>query len=95
MENEIMHPIELPEEIPEEPKQMLTVYYNRRTGVIKELCGGEQDMTWFGEEQEDYELIFDYLVVEYEGYVLSNPHQFIVLDGELKLNSEASLSKYL
>ena len=95
MENEIMHPIELPEEIPEEPKQTLTVYYNRRTGVIKELCGGEQDMTWFGEEQEDYELIFDYLVVEYEGYVLSNPHQFIVLDGELKLNSESSLSKYL
>ena len=95
MENEIMHPIELPEEIPEEPKQMLTVYYNRRTGVIKELCGGEQDMTWFGEEQEDYELIFDHLVVEHDGYVLSNPHQFIVLDGELKLNSESSLSKYL
>ena len=95
MENGIMHPIELPEEIPEEPKQMLTVYYNRRTGVIKELCGGEQDMAWYGEEQEDYELIFDYLVVEYDGYVLSNPHQFIVLDGELKLNSESSLSKYL
>ena len=95
MENEITRPVELPEETSEEPKQMLTVFYNKRTGIIKELCGGEQTMDWFGEEKEDYELIFDYLVVEHDGYVLSNPHQFIVLDGELKLNSEASLSKYL
>ena len=73
----------------------LTVFYNRRTGYIKEMCTGKQDMSWFGEEQKDYELIFDYLVVDYDGYVLSNSHQFIVLDGELKLNSESSLSKYM
>ena len=91
MEYEIMHPIENEDS----RKQMLTVFFNKRTGIIKELCGGEQSMAWFGEEQEDYGLIFDCLVVEHDDYVLSNPHQFIVLDGELKLNSEASLSKYL
>ena len=45
----------------------LTLFYNRRTGDIKEYCTGEQDMSWFGDEKQDYEIIFDYLIIDYDG----------------------------
>lgn len=73
----------------------LTIFYNKRTGSIKELCSGEQTMDWFGEEKEDYEQIFDLVVVEYDEYVLQNIHQFKVIDGNLKLKEKSNLNKYL
>lgn len=76
-------------------EEKLTIFYNKRTGSIKELCGGIQSMDWFGDEKQDYELIFDYIIVEYDGYVIQNPHQFEVKNGEVKLKREAVPSKYL
>lgn len=73
----------------------LTVFYNVRTGDIKEMCSGKQDMSWFGDEQEDYEKIFDFLVVEYDDYVMENSHQFVVKDGKIKLKDIPELSKYM
>lgn len=63
--------------------------------VLMELQPGVQDMTRFGDEQQDYELIFDYLTIDYDPYVANNPNQFEIIGGELKLKSGASLSKYL
>lgn len=66
-------------------EEKLTIFYNKRTGSIKELCGGEQTMAWFGDEAEDYELIFDYLVVDYNEYILQNYMDMHIVDGEVKL----------
>ncbi len=73
----------------------LTIFYNKRTGSIKELCSGEQSMDWFGEEREDYELIFDYIIIDYDEYIMQNLHQFEVVDGAIKLKTNSDLSKYL
>ena len=73
----------------------LTLFYNKRTGTIKELCTGEQDMSRFGDEQEDYEHIFGYIVIDYDAYVMNNSHQFEIIEGELKLKGGSTLSKYL
>lgn len=82
--------------VAEEPeKPVMTIYFNKRTGTITDLCTGENDMNWYGDEKEDYALIFDYVVVEYDAYVFTNHTQFKVIDGEVKLCSQSDLSKYL
>lgn len=73
----------------------LTLFYNKRTGEIKELCSGAQNMDWFGEEKQDYMLIFDFIVIDYDAYILNNSHQFYVSDGNVKLKQESVLNKYL
>lgn len=73
----------------------LTVFYNKRTGSIKELCSGHQDMSWFGDEKEDYEKIFDYIVVDHDDYILQNFVNFNVVDGELKIKSVNVPEKYM
>lgn len=75
--------------------EKITLFFNKRTGAIKEMCSGVQDMTRFGDEQQDYELIFDCLTIDYDSYVANNPNQFEIINGELKLKAGASLSKYL
>lgn len=76
-------------------KPVMTIYFNKRTGTITDLCTGENDMNWYGDEKEDYALIFDFVVVEYDAYVFTNHTQFKVIDGEVKLCSQTDLSKYL
>lgn len=73
----------------------LTLFYNKRTSIIKELCTGEQDMNWFGEEKQDYEQIFDYIIVDYDGYIMQNPHHFIVKNGKLNIKEDFIPTKYL
>lgn len=41
----------------------VTLFYNKRLGIIKAYCTGKQDMSYFGEEQQDFELIYDFIVV--------------------------------
>lgn len=73
----------------------LTIFYNKRTGAIKELCGGEQDMNWFGEEAKDYELIFDYLIVDYDPYILENYMNMKVINDEVKIIQNDVPEKYM
>lgn len=75
--------------------EKLTIYFNKRTGTIKELCSGEQDMSWFGDEKEDYEQIYDFVTVDYDGFILENLQRFKIIDGELKLQQESVPDKYL
>lgn len=56
----------------------MTIYYRKKTGEIKEFMSGECDMSVFGEEQEDYELIWDYIHVEMDEMVRNNRSQFSV-----------------
>lgn len=73
----------------------LTIFYNKRTGSIKELCSGEQSMDWFGEEKRDYEEIFDFIIVDYDEYIVQNLHQFEIRDNKVLLKNRSSLNKYL
>ena len=75
--------------------EQMTIFYNKRTGSIKELCSGIQTMDWFGAEKEDYEQIFVCLVVDLDQYVLNNFTQFEIIEGVLKLKQVNGLSKYM
>ena len=73
----------------------LTVFYNKRTGSIKELCGGRQDMDWFGDEAQDYELIYDFVVVDYDSYILENYMNMEVVNKQVKIKQNEVPEKYL
>lgn len=73
----------------------LTIFYNKRTGSIKELCGGEQTMEWFGDEAQDYEQIYDYIVVEYDQFIIDNFVNMKVTDGKVKMIQNEVPDKYL
>ena len=73
----------------------LTIFYNKRTGTIKEICGGKQTMDWFGDEKQDYELIVDYIVVDFDQYIIANLEKFSVIDGNLKMTETSVPKKYI
>lgn len=73
----------------------LTIYFNKRTGTIKELCSGIQDMSWFGDEAQDYELIYDFIVVDDDRFIFENIQMFHVVDGQLKIQSPTIPEQYL
>ena len=40
----------------------VTLFYNKRTGTIKDYCTGTQSMGFYGDEQQDFEQIFSCVV---------------------------------
>lgn len=58
--------------------ETMTIYYRLKTGEIKMMMSDTCDMSVFGEEQEDYELIWDFIVIEMDEYVRNNRNQFSV-----------------
>ena len=75
-------------------EQVLTIFYNKRTGEIKELCSGNQNFDWFGDEAQDYEQIFDFVVTELDEYILENYMTMKIVDGKLKARQEEVPNKY-
>jgi hypothetical protein len=66
----------------EEMQANMTIIYNKRTGAIKASFSGIQNMdTLYGDEAEDYKLIWGELVLEKDEFVLNNLQQF-------KINTE-------
>ena len=73
----------------------LTVFYNKRTGSIKELCSGEQSFDWFGDEGQDYQLIYDLIVVDFDSFIFENYMNMKVVDRKLKLVEREIPEEYL
>lgn len=74
--------------------ETMTIFYNKRLGIVKEACGGEPGFSWFGEEAEDYVEIYDYIVVDYDPLLFSNMHQFYVEDGQLRMKQQEIPEEY-
>ncbi len=68
------------EELPLAPiyPETMTIYYRKKTGEIKMMMSDTCDMSVFGEEQEDYELIWDYIHLPVDDTVRSHREQFSV-----------------
>ncbi|WP_326514148.1 hypothetical protein [Clostridium intestinale] len=79
----------------EEHEKSMTLYYSKRTGEITAFSTGIQDMSFFGDNKEDYEIIWDFIVLEKDTYVLENRDKFKVIDGSVKLKESVDLSKYM
>lgn len=79
----------------EEMQNSMTAYFSKRTGEIKSIVGGIQSMDIFGADREDYELIWDLIIVEKDSYVMQNMDKFKVDEGNIKLKENIDLSKYM
>ena len=73
----------------------MTIFYNKRLGTIQSIAGGTQDMSYFGEEEEDFKLIYDYIVVDNDEYVINNSNNFCVSERQLKFKNAENVNKYL
>lgn len=78
-----------------EEQSKMTIFYNKRLGSIQAIAGGTQDMSYFGEEEEDFKVIYDYMVVDNDEYIIKNLSNFIVVNRQLKLKDSSNISKYL
>lgn len=74
--------------------EKMTLFYSKNTGEIKSFTSGVTDMEYFGEDEIDMSIIYDFVVLDLDNYVLDNSNQFKIEDGELVLKQEINLSKY-
>lgn len=61
-----------------EHEKSMTLFYSKRTGIIKGYATGIQDMSFYGNNAEDFSIIWDYIVVEKDRQVLDNIEKFII-----------------
>jgi len=61
-----------------EMEASMTVYYSKNTGIVKRVASGIQDMSLFGVEEEDYSVIWSFIVIAIDNYVIQNPDKFIM-----------------
>ena len=57
-------------------EQNMTIYYSKSTGEIKGGCSGIHDMSLYALDAEDYSLIWAYITLPNDAYVLQNPNNF-------------------
>lgn len=72
----------------------ITIFYSKKLGIIKEIVGSERDFDWFGQEAEDYRVIYDRLVVDEDAYIWQNYNNMIVKDGALVMMQSVIPDKY-
>lgn len=80
----------------------MTIFYKLRNYEINAICMGEQDLTFYADlELEDAKLIYGYIIVDLDLYVLRNRRFFELVNenDELKLQMKEeyrdSLKKYI
>lgn len=73
----------------------MTLFFSKRTGEIKGYVTGISNMDYYGNDKEDYSIIFDYIIVDLDDYVLNNINQFEVKDEGIKIKDGLGLEKYL
>ena len=77
----------------EEHNKSMTVFYFKRTGAIRNVGYGILDMSFYGEYEEDYSLIIDYVVVDRDEFVFDRIGDFKI-DVETKQLVCVALEQY-
>ena len=78
----------------EQFENSMTVYYFKRNGSIHSWATGINDMRTFGEYEEDYSIILDYLVLPLDRYVIDNIKYFTIDIDEKELLFNAPNIEY-
>lgn len=71
----------------------MTLFYSKRSGDIQTFCSGIQDMNFFGENKEDYEIIWDFINVPLDEDIIKNTYKYKIEDGEIVLKP-IQMNKY-
>lgn len=61
----------------------MTIFYMKSSGAIKQIIGDEQDFSVFGQEANDYALIYGRIVVPFDYYIMDNIWTHKVIDGQV------------
>lgn len=77
-----------------EHENSMTLFYSKQTGEIKCYCTGIQDMNYFGTSKIDFEIIYAFIVIEKDEYILNNLDLFKVSNNKVVLKKGIDLSKY-
>lgn len=82
--------------------EKMTIFYRKRTLEIDALCEGEQDLRFYGQDVEDMEMIYGFIVVDHDVVLLRNNQGFCLERNEsgevvVKIKDEfrESLMKYI
>lgn len=80
----------------EDHQSKMTVFYSKSNGAIKNIATGIHDMNFFADEKDDLSIIWSFVVVPYDKFVLYNANHFIydINGSELKLKDNSELIKY-
>jgi len=74
-----------------EHENSMTVFFRKANGEIKCIMTGINDMSAFGDEKADFSLIWDYVVLPKDDFVIQSPFNFKInlktKTLELKVNS--------
>lgn len=81
----------------------MTIFYKLRNLGIDKIIGGEQDLTTYARlDLEDAQLIYNYIVLDYDDYVINNMKNFELIKAtdetisvNLKEEYKTELQKYL
>ena len=68
-----------------EMNSKMTIYYSKSTGEIKRILSGIHDMTAFDSEMS---LIWDFLAVDRDEFILTYMNKFLVQDGQVKIKPD-------
>lgn len=80
----------------EEMENSMTLFYSKRTGEIKGWCSGIQNMSFYGDDAEDYSIIWDFVVLPKDTNVMQNSAMFKINTETkiLEIKSEYSFNQY-
>lgn len=70
--------------------EKMTLYYMKRTGKVKGYCTGEQTMAFYGEDEEDYKEIMNFIQVPYDPFIIENRDYYKVENGKVIFTKEVN-----
>jgi len=59
-----------------ESNEKMTVFYSKSSGKITGVCKGIQDMSFFGDFENDFSIIYDYVVLPYNLDTIKNAKNY-------------------
>ena len=69
----------------------MTVFYKKRNGNIISVLDGEHDMSMYGDMEEDYSLIYDFIVIPNTVSLHRNFNLYIVKGNEVSIREDVPL----
>lgn len=75
--------------------EKMTIFYKKRNGEVVMAISGEQTSAVFGQDEEDFNQIYDYIVTEHDNLIIKQPYDFFIIEGGIKFKGYAEIEKYL
>lgn len=65
--------------------EILTLFYDKNTGLVKCFCSGKQTLDYYGPEKQYVEPYMDFIYVKYNEFLINNFKNYRVINGKVEL----------